>query len=91
MTILRDKKGASPRAENAPQEVGMERAEIVCVDRLGITHTPSNRSIFASNRALDINKQLTGRKIHPLGIDAAHSWKETAVKTFLKYFSVAHS
>jgi hypothetical protein len=27
---FRDNKGAPPRAENAPQEVGWKRAEIVC-------------------------------------------------------------
>jgi hypothetical protein len=39
---------------------------------LGMTHThTSNRSIFSSNRALDTNNQLRGRKIDSQGSEAA--------------------
>jgi dihydrofolate reductase len=66
-----------PRAENAPQEVGWKRAEIVsvCVDRLGITHTrvePQHFRFQSCVRYKETTKQLRGRKIDPQGSDAAH-------------------
>jgi hypothetical protein len=62
-----------------------------CVCGSGITHTPVESQHFYFQSSADIDSQLRGRKIDPQGSHAAHSWKETAVKTFLKYFSVAHS
>jgi hypothetical protein len=38
-----------------------------------------------------MNNKLKGRKTDLQGSSAAHSWKETAVRTPLKHLSVAHS
>jgi hypothetical protein len=50
-----------------------------------------SQSLLAIDPGAGVSFNPPSLEIDPQGSDAAHSWKETAVKTSLRYFSVAQS